>query len=814
MNVKSILIVASLMALCASASAESYTYTPGDTSLGNGAVTITYDGETTDIATLTANPSNGETITLTGGAATFAADATITLTSSGAVSFASKVTTLGKLSLSRSDGAYIVWTSNTALTEYAAQYQSWTNTFYNGGNIIVANQLEPNSVVYVSTGNICPGRIERLIDLSTSNIFTFNRITADHTYTFRPQISTSGIRCVTISRSPRFGYYPETNLWANNRVKGLDKGHWCVANITDGGASLGRVSEWKLTKIMAAKKGMAALANVRFDGGVALGGETSIAAGMEAVVAVPEGNNVISEAFTGDGDVRIVPMAPTTAYAGTGYLEPWITKTDWQVIATNRSLSALTALSGRMLGGSHNYADYADVGGTPTDAYRITYDSATDTANCQFQYKAGSNNKVVFAKLRQTGANVEIAAVKAGYVGVSECPVGSDLTNVTLTNMAVATSASESGYGIHKITATFNGESKMGCVTLNGTMNAMVGNQLTFDGGERPLYVKVTSKTAFPSCGNVNVLTNADVKLCAAGLTVSTGISDGTSTLKVERGGILRREDNGQIASTQQVELDGGTLDHIGGGGIYLNYLLMKDGARMTSGATAPRSAFSNTLCYYNVVGTEPSSIEGSGIRPFGSSTASTARTFQINVNDVTGDDGVDCTIAAIQAATASSYYYYHFEKYGDGTLKLEGSGKAVRLESTLYGGTLLLGAKNCMTNAVVLAGGNLAVADGKSNSLGALTVSNACTIAVGTGGSLSFASFTPDENLAKKSITIDAPLEGEVLKIATELTAEQRAYFRWKKENTSTDAPKYYPVGQDSSGYLYPIRGMIISIY
>ena len=410
--------------------------------------------------------------------------------------------------------------------------------------------------------------------------------------------------------------------------------------------------------------------------------------------------------------------------------------------------------------------------------------------------------------------DVEIAAVKAGYVGVSECPVGSDLTNVTLTNVAVATSASTTGYGIHKITATFNGESSMGCVTLNGTMNAMVGNQLTFDGGERPLYVKVTSKTAFPSCGNVNVLTNADVKLCAAGLTVSLGISDGTSTLKVKRGGILRREDNGQIASTQQVELDGGTLDHIGGGGIYLNYLLMKDGARMTSGATAPRSAFSNTLCYYNVVGTEPSSIEGSGIRPFGSSTASTARTFQINVNDVTGDDGVDCTIAAIQAATSSSYYYYHFEKYGDGTLKLEGSGKAVRLESTLYGGTLLLGAKNCMTNAVVLAGGSIAVADGKSNALGALTVSNACTIAVGEGGSLSFASFTASEELESKAITIEAPLTGNVLRFGnddTALSSAQRDYFRWRDP---TDETVFYRVKVDAQGYVHPrMNGIVIVV-
>ena len=53
MNIKSMPIVASLMALCASATDVSYTYTPGETSLGDGVVTITYADETTDIATLT-----------------------------------------------------------------------------------------------------------------------------------------------------------------------------------------------------------------------------------------------------------------------------------------------------------------------------------------------------------------------------------------------------------------------------------------------------------------------------------------------------------------------------------------------------------------------------------------------------------------------------------------------------------------------------------------------------------------------------------------------------------------------------------------
>ena len=797
------LIIAAVVsgALVGVAADNSYSWTAGDTSLGDGAVVLTYEEGTTDVKTLTATPADGGTITLTGDAMTFADGATITLSSSGTVSFAEQVTTKGALSLVRSDGAYIVWTSNTALTEYAAQYQSWTNTFYNGGNIIVASDLEPNSVVYVSTGSICPGRIERLIDGPSANIFTFNRITADHTYTFRPQISASGIRCITISRSPRFGYYPSTALWANNRVKGPDKGHWCVANITDGGEKLGRVSEWGLTKIMAAKKGMAALANVRFDGGAVLGGETSVAAGMEAVVAVPEGDNVITNSFVGDGDVRIVPMAPTTT-AGSYYLEPWITKTSWQVIATNRSLSALAELSGKMQGKSHASGDEA--GGSACNAYHLDYHADTDTMDCQFQLKSSSNNKVVFAKLRQNGANVEIQAVKAGYVDVNTYPVGTNLTDVTLNNMSVATSATTSGYGIHMITATFNGESKMGCVTLDGSMEAMVGNQLTFDGGERPLYVKVTSKTAFPSCGNVNVLTNADVKLCADGLTVGLGISEGTSTLKVKRGGILRRDGNGQIASTQQVEVDGGTLDHIGGGGIYLNYLLMKDGARMTSGSTAPRSVLTS-INYYNVVGSEPSSIEGSGIRPYGNSRVSNARTFQINVNNVTGDEQVDCTLAGIQAPASSDFAYYQFEKWGDGTLKLEGSGKHVRCQTRLFGGTFLLGASNSMTNEFVLAGGSIAVADGKSNALGALTVSNACTIAVGEGGALSFESFTAGEELESKAITIEAPLTGNVLRFGnddTALSSAQRACFRWRDP---TEETVFYRVKIDEQGYVHP---------
>ena len=794
--------VALIGALTGVAADDSYPWTAGDTSLGDGAVTITYEDGTTDIKTLTAAPADGGKITLTGAPMTFADDAAITLATSGTVSFASKVTTLGKLSLARSDGAYIVWTGN-VLTETQAQKDSMLAAF--GEHAL--DEFEPSSLVFVATGTECPGRFDRYVSGPNTAIFVLNRVEADHSYTIRPQLSfNGGIRCITAARSQRFGYYPSTGIWDNKKIQGIDRGYWAAGTFANNGERLGGTSALGLNKFFFARKGMDTPVQIRFDGGSTLDGETSVGVGVEAVVAVPEGDNTITGTFTGDGDVRIVPMAPTTAYTGSYYLEPWITKTDWLVIATNRSLSALTALSGKMQGGSH--APGNTTGGNDCNAYWPKYD-ADGMVTYQFQCKSSDNNKVVLAKLRQNGPNVEIQAIKAGRVPVATYPVGTDLTDVTLTSANLATSTNTSGYGIHMITATFEGESKMGCVTLNGTMDAMVGNRLTFEGGEQPLYVTVTSTNAFPSYGDVNVCTNADVALNVPGFVVSSGVSGGTSTLKVEKGGVIRRDRDGQIGSAQQVMLLGGELRNTGRS-YYLNYLLMMDGGRVNSTAGyEPRTCYSSKVSFWNIVGDAVCSIEGGGIRPYGYATPEKGEPqhSRINVNDVTGDDRVDCTLSRISSGGAS-YAYYNFEKWGDGTLKLEGGGKAVRMASTLYGGTFLLGASDSMTNAVVLAGGNLAVDDGTTNSLGALTANTNATLTVGAGGSLSFASFTAGEGLQPKAITIDAPLTGNVLRFgddATALSGEQLAYFRWRDP---TDETKLYRVTVDEQGYVHPHKG------
>ena len=117
------MVVAVLADALTGVAADTYTWSATDKTFlpNDGGATVLCEDETANVTNLTISPVNGGTVTISG-EMTFADNATVTLTSSGTVSFASQVTTLGKLSLSRSDGAYIVWKSNTALTEYAAQY--------------------------------------------------------------------------------------------------------------------------------------------------------------------------------------------------------------------------------------------------------------------------------------------------------------------------------------------------------------------------------------------------------------------------------------------------------------------------------------------------------------------------------------------------------------------------------------------------------------------------------------------------------------------------------------------------------------------
>jgi len=858
------------LAFTLTATAESYTYNPGDESLGNGAVTITYDGDTTDIATLTANPADGETITLTGGAATFAADATLTLSSSGTVAFAEQVTTKGALTLVRGDDAYRVWTGTRMTTDFPstpAFPDIRTNDQVSAAD--VANTWECIHVVGgapasdSTAGITSAGRYTRIAgNIGGGNFVVLNRTTSAFTYSIRVQLSprADGLyaRCRTGVRTPRRGLWPDleerwptsdlwdqssTTLWGKGLVARADRGIFGASKddaTTYGGNWLNYTSAMGLNTIILKRKGVAAgPMKVRFDGGASLGGTTTIPFGMETIVAVVGGGDAstFSNTITGTGDFTLVP---STATATTPEMESFISSSKWKVLAYNRLLSSMTGIEGYIQGAGHNAGNLQSSDKCTTVGYQ--YDATEDTATCQFHYKRSStSSKYVAAKFRQNGLNVEISGVGYGYTevgtgGSSVYPAfGSTLfphkivktaeyevknwstTVATLIDESVGYNVSTnftSGYGIRKITATFNGG---GTATISGDMKTLYGGKFTMAGANgAKMLTLVSSANGLPAAGEAHVGEGV-LRLAASGTP-----GGGTTKIVVHSGGDVRNVNNWQIGASQELVLDGGRFFGLNEA-TYLNYATLSNAVVNN---ICPRISNGLAYNYWRVIGSEPSTIGQfnssatyDGVLVFGKSTASAARSsdiaFRIDVQDVTGDSDADCVLSRIRDAAGrtsdrSSFAWFFFEKHGPGTLKITGDSRELRMESKLYNGTLLLAGNNIMTNEVQFLGGGIAVEAGKANNnLGKLAASKPGTITVGAGGSLTFASFAPDANLAKKSIVIDAPITGDVLKFNSKLSGAQLAKFRWKDP---VNEGKYLGVGQDANGYLHP-TGFVIFI-
>ena len=828
------LVCAAAFSLTASAD-SSYTYTAGDTSLGNGAVTIAYDGNTTDIATFTANPSNGETITLTGDPMTFAAGATFTLASSGTVAFAEKVTTKGALTLARGDDAYRVWTGS-ALSETDPGVRAFPDIVTNDqvSAADVANTWEcihvvagvPNSNHNSRNHMNVGGRFDNIGGkIGSGEFVVLNRVADSFVYSIRVQLSPKAdglyARCRTGVRSPRFGLYPDQeaswakkSLWASWSKSNTNWGYYGYSSDTNnvGGTWLDNIAYMGLNRIILKRKSaVGGLMKVRFDGGVALGGTTTIPFGMEAVVAVDSyGSTTVSNTINGEGDLTFVPLAATFT-PGTAYMDGFINTTNWQVLAENRSLATMTNIVGYMQGGGHN------AGQSPSlcKTYHLRYNVDNGMVTCQFQFQRSPDGiKYVQAKFRQNGPNVEVMAVGAGYAAGSTA-MGTEFTSW---NTSVSTLVDESlgygdkdnftgGYGIRKITATFGGEPTYVSVTVSGDVKTMYGSKVSFTGTDNAkMHATITALTGLPAGGEAHVR-DGSLALKAG----SDAPGGGSTRIFVHSGAELRNINTWQIGTFQDMVLDGGTYNGYSTT-LYLNHVILSNAVMK---GTYPRAVNNNVSQHWRVIGDEPSVIGfngGNGVNVYGVSSAASARSsnraFRMDVMDVTGDSAVDCTLSGIRGAADRSsdretYTWFYFEKLGPGTLKITGDSKEVRMESRLYNGTLLLAGNNIMTNEVQFLGGNLAVDAGKSNNnLGQLTASKPGTITVGAGGSLSFASFAPGANLAIGAITIKAPMEGNVLQFKTALPDGQRKFFRWQDE---TDPDKLWRVYQDANGYVHP---------
>lgn len=807
--------------------AGDYTWSGGAVTPNDGKIAITApEGQVTAI---TATPEAGETLRLTGEALNFAADATVTMASSGTLTIATAVTTAGKLGIGRSDGAYLTWTGSIESgheylpnkTENAWEVFTYEDLLEGGSTELadwepVSARLKAHkpSAAFLDkgmfSGVLRPGYVSEKVTMSggDNNLYSsLNMFDGQYTYGARVQMAQTpntqmGIKVRMIAGSKARLY---EDVSATGDIINLPQKTGCVWFASDfddyGIKGLG------LDNLTIRRRGAGA-AVVRFEGQTTLGGETDVDVGTVAVLPVGRGMN---EEFTmslgGEGEFRFEPVDANFGSRGTTeYYDGFLQKgSTWVAIATNRQLSALTGMTARMQGASHNSSD--PDGGTLGEVYHLAISPDGKTGTGQFQIMWGDNIKVVLFKLRQNGLNVEAVGDVSGYRPKKDMPLGSDFSKAGLSD-AVATSATASKYGMHKITCTFDENLEMPMLCLNDT-NVMRGaSELTFAGTpEMPLIVDVPSGMAFPS-GSVVRVTHADVYLSCTSFNINTGYSGGETRLWVGEGGILRQcatanAGNGTIGNTQVVELDGGELNCMGGSAenaaFYLNKLILRNGGRVTG--NSPRAVHSNPQ-WWNVQGETPSYID-SGITVYGGQTADITRTFCIHVEDVTKDAETDCEM--LRFICAAGYDYFSVIKTGAGTLRTTGdSRKALKkVPVEVQGGTFAVGGANSMTNAFKLTGGSLAVE--ANNSFDTLTVTTEATISVADGVTLAFADSSAMAWKARnRAVVIDGDLTKSRVRFGTDangLTAAQQRMLR------TADGQG---LCLDADGYLMP-RGFLM---
>ena len=352
MNYRLTLIASAMVAVVFTAKAEQYTWTAGSgtapegVTLGGGKLLVQCNagGNVTNVV---ARPAD-EDLILTGDAMTFAAGAKIEFAapSAGAVAggslvFANDVTAAGALNMTRSDGAYVVW-SGTSIDS-----SNYNRQLVSGGVSTLADwevvKVFSWGDAYNSTATVScrgPYRLINAFDVSTNVVngtqkyevrpFLLNRYNArdGHTWSIRMNLfrwldaDKIFARILTMVDMPQYWYEPQADVWAKYApeskwpardyggaggwvgVYGINDASNMVASAIDerrvawgGDAKLLHVDHAELRRI-------GSEATIAFAGDVALSGAVDVAYGVKCAVLPKANSTFAAPVFTGGGDVE------------------------------------------------------------------------------------------------------------------------------------------------------------------------------------------------------------------------------------------------------------------------------------------------------------------------------------------------------------------------------------------------------------------------------------------------------------------------------------------------------------------------------
>ena len=371
-------------------------------------------------------------------------------------------------------------------------------------------------------------------------------------------------------------------------------------------------------------------------------------------------------------------------------------------------------------------------------------------------------------------------------------------------------------------------------VALTGPNDSSGGMEL-WGSVDRPLVVTITNVTTMPLSGGIDICTNASLRLAASssnGKPVSG--SRYASTITVHDGGALVQPVNcryGVLSTRHDIVLDGGVLRLNDGetptsvakqlATFYANALTFKNGGRIENGRPYLGHKQNAT---WTVSGTMPAEC------PLGASLVGNEAKnkddvyFNIDVEDVTGDDSTDFSIGVLRRESNSSYQpdaassstltvqsnKVMVVKKGVGTLEFAGA-------NTYYGptrldaGTLRLGVTKCLDYSYMLNmnGGSLVACANTTNVIKKLKVSRDGGIALEGGALLTVNAI--DSWSSGKTITVDVPNGAKRLRFASKtgvpvvLSEAQLGAIR------TVDGRR---VLQDEEGWILPhITGAILIV-
>lgn len=473
------------------------------------------------------------------------------------------------------------------------------------------------------------------------------------------------------------------------------------------------------------------------------------------------------------------------------------------LVSSNRLLTELTnvtaTITGSYMSGNHYPALFCCFAGTSlckTGELQV----ATDIYTWRY----------VRLEFRQDGLNIKAKALEAGYVMTNP---KSDISGYVgkfsvfdpqfdgirhpLTPIAKSDTGGPTGAFGYKLYYAFPGAQVWNPPAtfrnLSEPAEVLNANQFGYTTPKIRIEGSSTARMQTTFSTGYTVPTNCTVEVGANGdliydITDATSKPAPFSLIYVEKGGRLRIRRSDSLNYRHHVILDGGWLS-FRDDGIYadtwtlLNLLTLRNGALVTG---QPIRFGSAGTAKWRVTGSEPSICEASIIL------VNLGNGEEINVTDVTDDDGVDFVLKGDITSYSGNSSVLH--KTGAGTLAHYGacnSGSRISVD----GGTWLLTGSATASQDYVLAGGTLGTADGAAVSVGRLVVGGTGKIKVGGCSTLAFADSSSVPWTGFGRVDIDADLEHGAVRFGTSasaLTAAQLARLRVNGHHVLLDEDGY----------------------